>query len=471
MKALLASLAALALSACTNGNNAPASTQENSNEIPVTTTSPQALEHFQKGRLLLENIRFNEAAEQFEQALKLDPGFASARALYGAVTPGADGLKEIQRASEQAGNLPRAERLYIETRLASAHNDIAQSVTLGKQLVEAAPSDARAHLTLGQILLFNADETAAAGAELQKAVDLDPKSGPALNMLGYVSLREGNTDKAIDAFRRYAVVNPQEPNPQDSLGEALLAAGRFGEAETAFRSAAELSPRFWSAWEGVAYSKFYAGDFAGGREALSKARQVAERPTDKVATEGMFGWAALAERKTDEALKAFDAAEKVADVNPSDIALVPVHRAIVLVEARRYPAALAQLDRALQLVASGTLPPFATRNVKRQAEKTVAALEGDAGARPDDHLLQSALHFAQGMAASAAGDRRAAQAHFAQCSAQDTYCQGAVTGPGRQAAVAQTSGANARATTPPLVLRDPIALALGSRQNQVRPQR
>jgi hypothetical protein len=202
----------------------------------------------------------------------------------------------------------------------------------------------------------------------------------------------------------------------------------------------------------------------------------------------MFGWAALAERKTDEALKAFDAAEKVADVNPSDIALVPVHRAIVLVEARRYPAAFAQLDRALQLAASGTLPPFATRNVKRQAlevrsaaeagmrdakaaEKTVAALEGDAGARPDDHLLQSALHFAQGMAASAAGDRRAAQAHFAQCSAQDTYCQGAVTDPGRQAAVAQTSGANARATTPPLVLRDPIALALGSRQNQVRPQR
>lgn len=45
-------------------------------------------------------------------------------------------------------------------------------------------------------------------------------------MLGYVALRQGDVDGAIAAFNEYVRILPQEPNPQDSLGEALLAVRR-----------------------------------------------------------------------------------------------------------------------------------------------------------------------------------------------------------------------------------------------------
>ena len=81
-----------------------------------------------------------------------------------------------------------------------------------------------------------------------------------------------DADGAIAAFQEYVRILPQEPNPQDSLGEALLAAGRFKEAEAAFQKALDLSPQFWPGHQGIAYARLYAGDWKGGREAFAQAR-------------------------------------------------------------------------------------------------------------------------------------------------------------------------------------------------------
>lgn len=136
----------------------------------------------------------------------------------------------------------------------------------------------------------------------------------------------------------------------------------------------------------------------------------------------------------------FTEAEAVADVQRTDVALVPIHRAVALIDARRYREALTQLTSALQLADSGQLPPGATRNVRGQglalravaesrmgdaaaAQKSVAALEQEASTRPDDKVLQSSLHLARGMAALAQKDLAAARGHFTQCSVEDEYCR------------------------------------------------
>jgi cytochrome c-type biogenesis protein CcmH/NrfG len=74
--------------------------------------------------------------------------------------------------------------------------------------------------------------------------------------------RTAHTPWASEALQQYAIVNPNEPNPQDSLGEALMAGGQFADAEAAFRKAVALSPAFSVAWEGVAYAKAFQRDWA-----------------------------------------------------------------------------------------------------------------------------------------------------------------------------------------------------------------
>ena len=119
MKRWLAPLAALSFVAC-SGSSAPPTGQTGAlATIPVTSKSRQALERFQRGRDLLDNLRFAEAAEEFGEALKLDPNFVSAKALHGGGTFGPDGLRELQQAAMKSAGLPQAEKDYIDVLLAN----------------------------------------------------------------------------------------------------------------------------------------------------------------------------------------------------------------------------------------------------------------------------------------------------------------------------------------------------------------
>lgn len=477
-----AAVSALFLVACSGSNATPAGQTPAPAMIPVTATSPQAIAHFERGRDLLDNLRFAEAADAFSEALAIEPTFVSAHALHGAARPGPEGLREIEQAAIDAKALPQAERLAIDALLATRQGDLANSENLLRQLVELAPGDWRAHYLLG-MRLFAGERYEDAAAAFERAIALDSKAGPAYNMLGYASLRRGEVEPAVSAFTQYASVNPKEPNAQDSLGEALVGAGRFSEAEAAFQKAADLSPRFWNAWEGIAYSKFYAGDSVGAREALGKGRRAAERTVDAVAAEEMFAWIALAERKTAEALKAFDAAEHVSGAQPSDVALVPVHRALALADAGRHREALAQVAAVLQRADKGEFPPGLTRNVRRQAlvaramaeaaqknaaalDRTIAALTKEASDRPEDANLQSSMHFARGLAGVVKGDLDDARKHFGACSAQDATCQW------QNLLAAQRSGDAAaaeavRAWLTRIYVRDPDYLYVRARLNQL----
>jgi tetratricopeptide (TPR) repeat protein len=431
--ALLAGCSSPAPSAKTEQTAAPATA------ISRTSKSPEAVAHLQKGETLLDNLRITEAADEFSQALKLDPDFVLARAYHGQATPGPDGLKELESAKQAAGSLPEAERVLIDAMVASRRGDAAETRTALTRLTELVPGDWRGHYLLGQQLVSEQKYNDAVPA-LKKATSLNANAGAAQNMLGYAAFRQGDVDGAIAAFTEYARIMPQEPNPQDSLGEALMGAGRFKESEAAYGKALELSPQFWNAHQGIAYSRFYAGDWAGGRDALAKAKAAATRRVDKIAVDEEIALAALSQRKTAEALRLLDQAEKTEGAQPSEVAFFPIDRAIAFIDAGRPRDASAPLAAALKAADSGELPPGLSRNLRRAAlrarlteeaqmkdaaaaQKTSAALDQDASSRPDDQGAQSAMHFGKGQLAIAQADIKGARAHFDQCSREDEMCK------------------------------------------------
>src|SRR6476661_1988040 len=93
MKRVLFVIAAATLTACTSpppsSSTSAAGTAATSSATTITATSksPEALEHFRKGEALLDNLRTTEAAEEFNQALKLDPDFVLGHVYHGLTTP------------------------------------------------------------------------------------------------------------------------------------------------------------------------------------------------------------------------------------------------------------------------------------------------------------------------------------------------------------------------------------------------
>ena len=130
--------------------------------------------------------------------------------------------------------------------------------------------------------------------------------------------------------------------------------------------------------------------------------------------------------------------------------------------------------KAIERAKSGNLPPFAATNLERwgltihaaaaglsgdatAAQKDVEAMQSAASARPDDPLLQSAVHFAQGMEAAAKKDLKTARMHFERCSDADTYCHWQAIAISQKAN--DRAGADAsRGRLARLYVRDPIYL-------------
>ncbi len=78
-----------------------------------------------------------------------------------------------------------------------------------------------------------------------------------------------------------------------------------------------MGPGFPIALEGVAYTKFFAGDWAGGRQALAEARKAAQRPTIASMSIWSAAVATLAEGRTADGLKQLDAMAASPDATPT----------------------------------------------------------------------------------------------------------------------------------------------------------
>jgi len=419
----------------------PAAAKPISGEISITSKSKEAVEAFKRGRDYVEDVRTVEALEQFNQAIKLDPDFALAHAYLGSSTPGKEGLVHIERAASLAKELPEAEKTSIDILLAQRRGEEEKARSLRQSLATMAPNDWRVYAGLGEQLSGERKWNQAI-AELRKAAVLNPSAGSVHNTMGYVYINMGNNDQAVESFQKYAELKPTEPNPQDSLAEALMAAGRFEEAEAAFRKAAEISPQFWIAWDGVAQTKFLRNDWAGGREALAKAKAAATRPFDKLEADLSLAWSYAAAGDYKQAMATVDAVEKAAAAEKVDVleAFVRIDRAILLKETGKYEDALKEQHEALEMAQRAKLPGGSMNALRRtalivridaesklgraaDAKKTLALLEEEAKKAPANAELKSSLHFGQGAEAIARGDAKAAAQHFSQCDDDDFYCR------------------------------------------------
>ena len=146
----------------------------------------------------------------------------------------------VRNTSSQAANLA------LKTQLKQAYGlhesgQLNQAIALYEQIIKIAPGYAEAHELLGvaqsQSGLHNAGLK-----NIRKALQLNPRLGPAKTNFGHALMNAGRLPEAIEQFKLTTANNPVDERAFIGLSQALIAANRIDEAITVLDQATARFP-------------------------------------------------------------------------------------------------------------------------------------------------------------------------------------------------------------------------------------
>jgi tetratricopeptide (TPR) repeat protein len=254
----------------------------------VTTDSEQARRLFLEARDAFEGIREAEARLLSSKAIRIDPDFALAYLYLGRTTEDPnERARVLQKALDLSNNVSTGELLLIEAQEALLRqNDRELWAKRTHQLVRKYPRDKRALQEMGNIYYFYYNDMDKALSYYLKGLEVDQDFAPIHNMMGYTYRAKEQFEQAEEAFRTYIKLNPDEPNPYDSMGELLTKMGRFQDAIPYYQKAIKRNLTFSFSQGKIGINLGLMGKFDEGRAAIQKAIDMAVTPTDKIVETG-----------------------------------------------------------------------------------------------------------------------------------------------------------------------------------------
>jgi len=222
-----------------------------------TTNSIEAYRYFLNGRDEHEKFYYDDARKSLEKAVELDPNFAVAylylARAYSSLGMGKLRKEAYEKAKVLSQNASEKERLYIEAGYAVAvENDREKEFRIYQQMAQKYPKEKQVHFELASYYDWNQIYDKAI-EEFNRALELDPNYGYALNQFAYTYSDMGNYEKAIEYFKKYAAVSPGDANPLDSMAELYFRMGKLDEAIAKYKEALQVKPDFFDTYWRIGY--------------------------------------------------------------------------------------------------------------------------------------------------------------------------------------------------------------------------
>ena len=291
------------------------------------TGNAAAYELYLRGRFFLSLAQPRNAIEMFEQAVRLDPGFALAQAGL------ADTLSRLPIATDSASAevMPRARQialtaLELDGELAQAHAvlgwiafyydwDWAASEQHYRRALAGAGQDFSARLGYAHLLsnTYRPDE---AIRQVDMALAADPQSPLAGTLKSQFLFHAGRTPEAHDQLRAIIETSRAFWIAQLLLGRILLHEGRYAEAVAAFTRAGDAG----GVWAPLALAG-YAHGVSGDRD---RARQILSRLQEGHAPPSLQAQVHLGLGATQDALSALERAYSERDVRMVFLGVEPM---------------------------------------------------------------------------------------------------------------------------------------------------
>jgi TolB-like protein/DNA-binding winged helix-turn-helix (wHTH) protein len=221
-------------------------------EAWAATRVPEARDAYLRGRHYWNRGLpgdFRQALDQFEDAARLDPAFAAARAAQ------ADALHRLA----MFGQMPPADAY-------------ARAAVAARDAVRIDPNLAEAQAAAGLVQLWGEWNPAAAAASFERALALNPSDAAAHHDYAWALVALGRFDDAAAHITRARELDPVSPRASSDIGWLHLHIRRPGDALRACRQTLALDPDSVEAQQCLERAHLQRGEIT---EALSAARTAA----------------------------------------------------------------------------------------------------------------------------------------------------------------------------------------------------
>jgi tetratricopeptide (TPR) repeat protein len=338
----------------TGCNKTKVAASSDGGKIPITTKSDQARNEFLAGRDLSDKLLAHESLAHFDQAISMDPKFATAEFYRATNSPTAKEFQEhLQNALNLSDNASDGEKLLILAAQAANNGDAVKQKNCLEKAVAEYPNDERAQLALGTYY-FAVQDLDNAIAHLKNATGIAPEFSATYNQLGYTYRQREEYANAEQAFQKYILLMPNDPNPYDSYAELLLKEGKFDESIVEYHKALSMDPHFAASHFGISADYMYLNR---PDEANAELQTMADRArSDGELRTAYFGMAVVASDsgKFDDALKTMAKEYAVAQKNNDVVSMAADLQAEGNIQLAKqdYAGAEKSFDASFQMIAS-----------------------------------------------------------------------------------------------------------------------
>ncbi|MCX6235165.1 MAG: tetratricopeptide repeat protein [Bacteroidetes bacterium] len=242
--------------------------KEKVTDIPVTTSSQEALASFRQGLALFDVYDTQKARTFFIKAIEQDPKLAIAYIFKAEsdLSP-QEFVNDLDKAKTNLEGASDWEKLYYDYYSTFLSSDWNKRLEITQKMVNMYPDAARAQVELGYTYMNGNDETKAREC-FQKAIELNSKWVGGYHALTYSYLENDPKDfkKAEENALEVLKLAPSSQGAEIVLGDCYRAQNNLEKARDTYSKAIELDPNASEPY----YKKGHANTFLGN---LDEARQ------------------------------------------------------------------------------------------------------------------------------------------------------------------------------------------------------
>jgi len=184
--------------------------------------------YMNQGIAFAQEGKFDQALENFEAALKLQPGNADIRQMVEMIKMQINQASNARQASAQASADEAKHRAAV---LGITVTDVDNAIAEYTQALKRNPNDASAKSNLASAFYIRGLTFTSKGEHIQaikdysEAIKNEPDYPLAFNKRGWANLETGNYDQAIEDFKKVLQFKPDDAQSKQNLANAYMKRG------------------------------------------------------------------------------------------------------------------------------------------------------------------------------------------------------------------------------------------------------